>query len=185
MSPLCLCQCLYDFASLLCPLLLSWDSTWEATGYNTYPIPMQAKTRMRALKKTMTVVFVLSFPSKQTFILFPAFHRPCKKDLVLHPLTFDNAAVCQISQVWYCFINTGRLLLFVFLPPDQKRNFKKNCFSLNLSLSVQLGREACHITVLHLFIVNTLNVKRSWTWIYRKYAGTRSIFSSILCLLQS
>ena len=135
MGPLFLCQCLYDFASLLCPLLLSWDSTWEATGYNTYPIPMQAKTRMRALKKTMTVVFVLSFPSKQTFILFPAFHRPCKKDLVLHPLTFDNAAVCQMCQVWYCFINTGRLLLFVFATGSKEKLKKIVFFTQYLSFS--------------------------------------------------
>ena len=135
MGPLCLCQCLYDFASLLCPLLLSWDSTWEATGYNTYPIPMQAKTRMRALKKTMTVVFVLSFPSKQTFILFPAFHRPCKKDLVLHPLTFDNAAVCQMCQVWYCSINTGRLLLFVFATGSKEKLKKIVFFTQYLSFS--------------------------------------------------
>ena len=135
MGPLCLCQCLYDFASLLCPLLLSWDSTWEATGYNTYPIPMQAKTRMRALKKTMTVVFVLSFPSNQTFILFPAFHRPCKKDLVLHPLTFDNAVVCQMCQVWYCSINTGRLLLFVFATGSKEKLKKIVFFTQYLSFS--------------------------------------------------
>ena len=135
MGPLFLCQYLYYFASLLCPLLLSWDSTWEATGYNTYPIPMQAKTRMRALKKTMTVVFVLSFPSKQTFILFPAFHRPCKKDLVLHPLTFDNAVVCQMCQVWYCSINTGRLLLFVFATGSKEKLKKIVFFTQYLSFS--------------------------------------------------
>ena len=136
------------FCVFIMPLLLSWDSTWEATGYNTYPIPMQTKTRMRALKKTMTVVFVLSFPSKQTFILFPAFHRPCKKDLVLHPLTFDNAVVCQMCQVWYCSINTGRLLLFVFCRRI-KRETLKNRFFFTQYLSFSSTRKGmCYIHLL-------------------------------------